>query len=88
MTDLIINNGLELTGKFKSGQRFLRVTTDVRDAYFSRGATFAFNWFDATGGQNLSYRYRNGPVIVTGFESVPSGWFAPTIPDTSVGVTF
>lgn len=89
MTSLIIDEThMEVTGKFDSRRRFLRVTAAFRDAYFSRGETFNFLWYDNTGGSTVVWRYRNGPVIVSGTEFAGSGWFAPVLADTGVGVTF
>jgi hypothetical protein len=88
MTSLIIDaTRMEVTGKFDSRRRFLRVTAGFRDAYFSRGETFNFNWGDVTGGNFVAWRYKNGPVEVS-TELAGSGYFPPAIADTSVGVTF
>lgn len=90
MTSLIIDGTkMEVTGKFSSQRRFLRTNATIRDAFFSRGETFNFNWYDNTGGSTVSWRYRNGPVEVVRQNLPPgSNWPAPAIADTSVGVRF
>lgn len=85
MTELVrITPDRVKIGDFDSDLRFIRRVASGGDARFSTGETFDFNSYVYSDGYRLiRWRYRNGPVQVTGgtFNGSP-----PAIDDTSFRV--